>query len=168
MPIIAPIPCDKRYLMIEALHTTDDKLHLRRLNAILLLEQSYKVSHVAKMLYCARSSVVRWINLFTVGGMEALRSLTPGRERRWSRERICGLVSDLLDFSPGDFGYQRSRWSSELFSIMINDMMSVFIHPGTLRVGYLGWILSGAGPHPHCVYPIQTEQKNGRYSGSAG
>ncbi|RLM03610.1 IS630 family transposase [Gibbsiella quercinecans] len=133
MPIIAPIPCDKRYLMIEALHTTDDKVHLRRLNAILLLEQGYKVSHVAKMLYCARSSVIRWINWLTVGGMEARLSLTPGRECRWSRERTCGLVSDLLDFSPGDFCYQRSRWSSEPFSIIINDMMNVFFHPGTFR-----------------------------------
>ncbi|ELO91702.1 transposase insP for IS630, partial [Salmonella enterica subsp. enterica serovar Enteritidis str. 50-5646] len=32
-------------------------------------------------------------------------------------EHICTLLRELVKHSPGDFGYQRSRWSTELLAI---------------------------------------------------
>lgn len=117
MPIIAPIPRSERRLMQKAIHKTPDKNHARRLTAMLMLHRGDRVSDVARTLCCARSSVGRWINWFTQSGVEGLTSLPAGRSRRWPFEHICALLRELVKRSPGDFGYQRSRWSTELLAI---------------------------------------------------
>jgi transposase len=76
MPIIAPIPCDERRLMRKSIHKTRDKNHVRRLTAMLMLHRGIRVSDVARTLCCARSSVGRWINWFTLSGVEGLKSLS--------------------------------------------------------------------------------------------
>ncbi|ECD7340244.1 helix-turn-helix domain-containing protein, partial [Salmonella enterica subsp. enterica serovar Newport] len=81
MPIIAPIPRDERRLMQKAIHKTCDKNHARRLTAMLMLHRSDRVSDVARTPCCARSSVGRWINWFTLSDIEGLKSLPAGRTR---------------------------------------------------------------------------------------
>ncbi len=72
MPIIAPIPRDERRLMQKAIHKTRDKNYARRLTAMLMLHRGERVSHVARTLCCARSSIGRWINWFTLSGAEVI------------------------------------------------------------------------------------------------
>jgi transposase len=48
--------------MYRTIHETRDKNHAHRLIAMLLLHRGDGVSAVAKMLFCARVSVERWIN----------------------------------------------------------------------------------------------------------
>lgn len=133
MPIIAPIPRDERRLMEKAIHKTRDKNHARRLTAMLMLHRGDRVSDVARALCCARSSVGRWINWFTLSGAEGLKSLPAGRSRRWPFEHICTLLRELIKHSPGDFYYQRSRWSTELLTIKINEIIGCQLHAGTVR-----------------------------------
>ena len=78
------------------------------------------IAPVARTLCCARSSVGRWINWFTQSSLESLKSLPAGRARRWPFEHISTLLRELVKHSPGDFGYQYSRWSTELLAIKIN------------------------------------------------
>lgn len=133
MPIIAPIPRDERRLIQKTIHKTRDKDHARRLTAMLILHRGDKVSDVAKTLCCARSSVGRWINWFTIYGIEGLKSLPSGRGRRWPFEHICALLRQLIKHSPGDFGYQRSRWSTELLAMKINEITGCRLHASTVR-----------------------------------
>ncbi|WP_276097486.1 IS630-like element ISEc33 family transposase [Klebsiella quasipneumoniae] len=133
MPIIAPIPRGERRLMQKAIHKTRDKNHARRLTAMLMLHRGERVSDVARTLCCARLSVSRWINWFTHSGIEGLKSLPAGRSRRWPFEHICTLLRELIKHSPGDFGYQRSRWSTELLAIKINEITGCQLHAGTVR-----------------------------------
>ncbi|CAD5572040.1 putative transposase [Escherichia coli] len=79
---------------------------------MLMLLRGARVSDVARTLCSARSSVGRWINWFTLSGVEGLKSLPAGGSRRWPFEYICILLRELIQHSPGDFGYQRSRWST--------------------------------------------------------
>lgn len=81
----------------------------------------------------ARSSVGRWINWFILYGIEGLHSLSAGRSRRRPFEAICALLRELMKLTHGDFGYQRSRWSTELLTIKINELTGCRIHAGTLR-----------------------------------
>lgn len=133
MPIITPIPRDERRLIQKTIHKTRDKNHARRLTAMLMLHRGDKVSDVAKTLCCARSSLGRWINWFTLYGLEGLKSLPSGRGRRWPFEHICALLRQLIKHSPGDFGYQRSRWSTELLAIKINEITGCRLHAATVR-----------------------------------
>lgn len=59
----------------------------------------------AMSLCVPRSSLWCWIDWFTLYGAENLISLCP----RWPFAQICAL---LVCRSPGDSGYQRSRWLS--------------------------------------------------------
>lgn len=133
MPIIAPIPDAERCLMQKTIHKTCDKNHARRLTAMLMLHRGDKISDVAKTLCCARSSLGRWINWFTLYGLEGLKSLPSGRGRRWPFEHICVLLRQLIKHSPGEFGYQRSRWSTELLAIKINEITGCRLHASTVR-----------------------------------
>ncbi|OVC54295.1 DDE endonuclease, partial [Escherichia coli] len=100
---------------------------------MLMLHRSARVSDVARTLCCARSSVRRWINWFTLSSVEGLKSLPAGRSRRWPFEHICTLFRELIKHSPGYFGYQRSRWSTELLAIKINEITECQLHAGTVR-----------------------------------
>jgi transposase-like protein len=96
MPIIAPISDAERSLMQKTIHKTDDKNHARRHTAMLMLHSGDTVSDVAKTLCCARSSLGRWVNWFTLYGLEGLKSLPPGCGRRWPFEQICALLRQLI------------------------------------------------------------------------
>ncbi|EDE2173598.1 helix-turn-helix domain-containing protein, partial [Salmonella enterica] len=75
MPIIAAIPDEERLFMRKEAQQTRDKNYARRLIAMLMLHQGMTVTEVAKMLCAARSSIGRWINWFTLHGVEGLKSL---------------------------------------------------------------------------------------------
>lgn len=133
MPIISPIPDAERRLMQKIIHKTCDKHHARRLTAMLMPHRGNKVSDVAKTFCCARSSLGCWINWFTLYGLEGLKSLPSGRGRRWPFKHICALLRQLIKQSPWDFGYQRSRWSTELLSIKIHEITGCRLHASTVR-----------------------------------
>lgn len=134
MTIIAPIPRNERRLMQKTVQQTRDKHHAHRLLAAMrMLHRGYTVTEVSRILCCARSSVGRWINWFTLYGIEGLHSLSVGCSRRWPFGAICALLRELIKLIPGDFYYQRSRWSTELLAIKINELTGYSIHAGTLR-----------------------------------
>lgn len=101
-------------------------------SAILMLHRGDRVIEVARTLCCSRSSVVCWINWFTLSGVEGLKSLLAGRFRRWSFEHICTSLRELIKHSPGDFGYQRSRWITDLLALKIKEITGYQLHAGTL------------------------------------
>lgn len=88
-------------------------------------------------LCCVRSSIGRWINWFTLSGTEGLKSLPSGRGRRCPFAHACALLLELVEHSPGDFGYQRSLWSCELLAIKIREVIGCPLHAQPSGDGYL-------------------------------
>lgn len=88
---------------------------------------------LSEQLCCARSSIGRWINWFTLSGAEGLKSLPLGRGRCWPFEHICALLREFVKHSPGDFGYQRFHWSNELLVIKNRDVTGCPLHASTIR-----------------------------------
>ena len=146
--------------MQKAIHKTRDKNHARRLTAMLMLHRGDRVSDVARTLCCARSSLGRWINWFTLYGIEGLRSLPAGRVRRWPFEHICTLLRLLIKHTPGDFGYQRSRWSTELLAIKIREITGCALHASTIRrwLPVAGLVWRRAAP-TLCIRDPQRDEK---------
>lgn len=77
MPIIVAISDEERRLMHKEAQQTRDKYHSRRFIAILMLHRGMTVSDVTRLLCAARSYVGRWINWFTLQGVEGLKSIKP-------------------------------------------------------------------------------------------
>ncbi len=130
MPNIAPIPRHERRQIQKIIQKTPDKNYARRLIAMLMLHRGYTLNYLGKTL-CA--AVGRWVNLFTLGGYEGLASLSPGRPRKWPTEAMLKMLDLLVQRSPQDFGYLRSRWNTEMLTIEINKLFNSTLHPGSLR-----------------------------------
>lgn len=105
----------------------------RRLIVMLMLHQGMAVTNVARILCAARSSVGRWINWFTLHGAEGLKSLRPGRAPRWLIVDILHVLPLLVQRPPKDFGWLRSRWSTELLARIINQIFNLRLHSATLH-----------------------------------
>ncbi|CEJ63565.1 MULTISPECIES: IS630 family transposase [Citrobacter] len=133
MQIITAIPDEERQLMRKEAQQTHDKNHSRRLIAMLMLHQGMTVTDVARLLCAARSSVGRWINWFTLHGVEGLKSLRPGRAPRWPVADILQVLPLLVQRSPKDFCWLRSRWSTELLARIVNRIFNVTLHSATLH-----------------------------------
>ncbi|VFS47396.1 Uncharacterised protein [Budvicia aquatica] len=147
MPIIAAIPDEERLLMRKEAQQTLDKNYARRLIAILMLHQGMTVTDVARILCAARSSVGRWINWFTLHGVEGLKSLKAGRAQRWPVADILKLLPLLVQRSPQDFGWLRSCWSTELLARIVNQLLTWFSIPLPCTDISKWQVLSGAGLH---------------------
>ncbi len=148
--------------MQKIIHKTLDKAHAHRHIAMLLLHRGDRVSDVGRMLRCACSSIDRWINWFTLYGIDGLKSLSPGRGRRCLFEHICALLRQLVKHFPSDFGYQRSQWRTELMAIKLREITGYCLHASTVRRGLpsAGWC--GAEPPQHCIYVTRTKMKRWR------
>jgi len=110
MAIISPLPRPERRRIHKLIHTTRDKDHARRLMAILLLHEGRTVCDVHLATGAARSTIGRWLGWYQDSGLEGLKSLPPGRPTALPMAQINTLLTLLVQFSPQDFGYQRSRW----------------------------------------------------------
>ncbi len=100
MPIIASIPQDECQKMRKLIHKTRDKNYSRRLTALLMLNGGLTVTYVAKILHDACSSVNRWVEWFTLYGLEGLKSLSAGRLVVWDLTPLYNLLLFLLQQSP--------------------------------------------------------------------
>jgi len=133
MAIISPLPRPERRRIHKLIQTTRDKDHARRLMAILLLHEGRTVCDVHLATGAARSTIGRWLGWYQDSGLEGLKSLPPGRPTALPMAQITTLLMLLVQFSPQDFGYQRSRWCTELLAIQINALLGTAVAASTIR-----------------------------------
>ncbi len=57
----------------------------------------------------------------------------PGSKVRFEPEFIGKLLRFMVGFRPQEFGYQRSRWSNELLSIVLREALNIVLHSSTIR-----------------------------------
>lgn len=106
----------------------------RRAHAILLLwETGGYVSGVAQTLCAARSSVNRWRSLYEQYGEDGLKPQPRGRSDYKASAAVLQHLSALVEGSPQDYGYLRSRWSSELLAIELSRQLNIQVHATTVR-----------------------------------
>ena len=110
-----------------------DKGHARRLMAILLLHEGRTITDVHHLTGAARSTIGRWLRWYRDEGIDALEALPAGRAPVLPIAKIVTLLVLLMQFSPQDFGYQRSRWCTELLAIKINRLTGLNVAASTLR-----------------------------------
>jgi len=115
----------------------------RRALAILHLAQGETVSAVSRTLHVARSTLYRWIGWYQVAGEDGLKERRRGRSPWSVTQEVLSLLVEMLAQTPGDWGYQRSSWTTGLLADAINHHLNKTIHSSTIRrllprLGY-GW-----------------------------
>ena len=123
----------QRRRLERQVHKSSDALLVRRILAILYLADGQSVSAVARRLAAARSSVGRWRALWQSYGEAGLTPCRGGRPVRTMTEPVLGVLRELVDTSPRQLGYLRSRWSTELLAQALNRRLDTAIHASTVR-----------------------------------
>ena len=117
----------------HAIQKGRDPATVRRATAILLVVSLGSVTEAAELVAAARSSVYRWLGWFELDDINGLRSANLGRPVTTLTEEVIELLQDLMESSPRDHGYLRTRWSSELLAKEIHRQTGVEIHSSTVR-----------------------------------
>lgn len=125
-------PAERRRLE-KIVQRSKDKRFSRRANAILLFSKGMSRTQAAKLLSAARSSINRWCQWYEEQGIDGLKDAPSGRQAVLPGDVIAQLLFFLVQCSPQELGYQRSRWSSELFAHVINRHADIKVHSSTLR-----------------------------------
>ena len=88
---------------------------------------------VARRLAAARSLVGRWRAVWQRYGEAELIPCRGGRPVRTMTEPVLTVFRELVDTSPRQLGYLRSRWSTELLVQELNRRLDTAIHASTVR-----------------------------------
>ena len=112
--------------------------------AILLLRHEGRtITDVHHLTGAARSTIGRWLRWYRDEGIDALKPYRLAVPQSYLSPRLSPYWVLLMQFSPQDFGYQRSRWCTELLAIKINRLTGLNVAASTLR----RWFTS----YGHCL-----------------
>src|SRR4051812_22330915 len=109
-----------------------------RAHILLLLADGWPWATITVLLYTSSSTIARWQRAFRRGRLAAV--FPPDRHRRRPRRWAAVIISWVLDWTPADFGFARSRWSCETVAVVLAEDHGVRVSRETVR----RW-LAGAG-----------------------
>ena len=132
----------------------------RRANAVLLVLQGKTRVEVAAALQAARSSVNRWLSWYEADGIDGLESQRTGRPQQLPKAFIIDVLKLLIEHRPRDIGYQRSRWSTELLSVVLKRLTGLKVHSSTIRrlLPQIGIVWRRAAPTLRTKDPAKAEK----------
>ena len=112
-----------------------EKDHARCALAVLhLWETQGNVAEVAHRVRAARSSVYRWLSLYEeTYGEDGLRPQARGRSDWKATEELLSMLESIVREDPRELGYLRSRWSSQLLAMELENRSGVEVHATTVR-----------------------------------
>ncbi len=130
---INAIPRPVRRRLKRTMQKSKDIKHARRANAILLLYRDETVSDVSRILHAARSAIQYWRSRFEQFGEAGLVPEPAGCKPTTVTEAVGAHLLKLIDKQPSDYGYLRSRWTTEMLAEQTCDDLEIFIHASTVR-----------------------------------
>lgn len=116
-------------------------LEKRRRQALRLVDRGMTLNHVARLLACAASSVMRWRNTRRAGGEKALKvRSSPGRPARLTSAQKRRLIRILLKGAAAS-GYHTDLWTLQRIADVIEDRFGVRYHRSHVArlMRDLGW-----------------------------
>ena len=110
-----------------------DARRVRRSHAILLLHEGYSISEVSRLLRAARSAIREWRIRFERFGEAGLVPERAGRKPTTVTDEVCSHLLELIEKRPEEYGYLRSRWTTEMLARQLHTELGVAIHASTVR-----------------------------------
>ena len=103
-------------------------LEARRRRALALVEQGLSFNAAARVLGCAPSSVMRWMDAHRRHGEAGLKVRSaPGRPRRLTVKQEARLLRELLR-GPAAHGYGTDLWTTQRIAEVIERKFGVRYH----------------------------------------
>lgn len=111
---------------------TRDKGLAMRCQIVLLSAKGRTRAAVAEAVGCGISWVYQMLARFREGGVAGLIDRREDNGELKLDERYLGLLHDLVDGSPQDYGYPRPTWTQELLVKVMQRKTGVRVHAGTM------------------------------------
>ena len=131
--IISKMPRAVRRRLLKVVQKSQDKNHSRRASALLWLFDGQTISDVATLSRASRKTVRKWAKLYGEFGEVGLVPESGGRPVTTTTENVCAKLLELVQQSSGDYGYARTRWTSEMLAEQLREQLGVDIHSSTVR-----------------------------------
>lgn len=122
-----------RRRMQRIVQNDKDGNYRRRSNAMLLLYGGHSQSQVSRLLRVSRTALRIWIGRYETHGEVGLVPAPPGPPPTTVDDTVCRYLLALVEQSPSTYGFHRTRWSSEMLAMQIEDDLGVSIHASTVR-----------------------------------
>lgn len=124
-------PADRKVLLTIYRQGSEPEQRLRA-HLLLLLNDRVSWTVIAAVLYTSTSTINRWRRRYQAEGIAAVTG-----HRRWRarvREWWLGMVLHwVLEVSPTQFGFVRSRWTCETVVVLLRDNYRVQVSRETVR-----------------------------------
>ena len=130
---LSKMPRPVRRRLKKVVQKSSDHRYARRAHALLLLYELGRVSAVAKYLHAARSAIYEWVRRYKEFGETGLVPEPPGRKVVTTTDKVGAILLELIDKEPGEYGYMRSRWTTEMLAQQVRKETNKPIHASTVR-----------------------------------
>ena len=122
------LPHERKALLAVVRRGSDPQQRLRA-HIVLLLADGCSWAMIVSVLYTSTATVNRWRRRFQQGGLDAIMP-SPGQRSPWWAALIVLWVTR---WTPGDFGFVRSRWTCETIAIVLREERGVRVGRETVR-----------------------------------
>jgi putative transposase len=122
-------PCDRKALLRVCRRGTDPDRRLRA-HVLLLLDDGHPWALIAAVLFTSSSTINRWRRRYLGGGLDAVLAHPSRGRRSWWPALVVRMV---LTFTPGDFGFVRSRWTCEAVAVVLAEEYRLGVGRETVR-----------------------------------
>lgn len=124
-----------RYVKIalrRMLKSTNDKRLSIRVRIALMSFSRSSTSHIAKVVGCSQSTVRRTLGRFEDGSISGLYDRREDNGPEKLTEAYLGILREIVELTPLDFGYRRPTWTRELLVNEMKKQTGVKISLGTM------------------------------------
>ena len=81
---------------------------------VLLSAKGKRVKQIARQLGRNKHTIRTWLKAYQDFGIDGLKgSKPPGRPNK-KEKKVSSMLSDIMSYSPSDFGYQEEAWTIDL------------------------------------------------------
>jgi putative transposase len=110
----------------------DPQVRLRA-HILLLLAAGHAWATIVAVLFTSPSTIARWQQRFTAGGVGAIlgHARGPRRSPAWGWAAL--VVSWVLTRRPADFGFAKSRWSCQAVAVVLTEDYRAPVSRETVR-----------------------------------
>ena len=109
-----------------------------RLQIIIHVKSGLSARKTAELMGISRGKVSYWVKRFNTAGFEGLRD----KPRKGGEPKVDpGVLKEILEKEPKEFGYGVEAWTASLFRVHIAKTLGVEYHPNYIyqlikRLGY--------------------------------
>ena len=125
-------PKDRKMLLEMYRKSLDPAIRLRA-HVVLLLADRYAWNQIAAMLFTTPRTISRWKKRFEREGVEAVFGKSRGRPLVLVTWWVAMVVRWVVQKTPRDFGFLRSRWSCGTLVLLLWEQQRLNVSAETVR-----------------------------------